>query len=207
MTQASDPDVRRVLVMFKTHLDVGFTDTETAVVDAYFTQHIPRAVQTAHELRSRRGHERFVWTVPAWLLYTYLEQSRGSARREAEAAIAAGSLTWHALPFTWFTELLDESTIRASLGFSRRLDERFGRTTTAARLTDVPGHSRGLIRPLAEAGVSFLDVGCNPGCIAPGGALPRRYGTARCERVRLPRPGQPALARTRAGPPGPQRRR
>ena len=168
MTQSSDADVRRVLVMFKTHLDVGFTDTETAVVDAYFTQHIPRAVQTAHELRNRGGHERFVWTVPAWLLYTYLEQSRGSARREAEAAIAAGSLAWHALPFTWFTELLDESTIRASLGFSRRLDERFGRRTTAARLTDVPGHSRGLIRPLAEAGVSFLDVGCNPGCIAPG---------------------------------------
>ena len=41
MTQPSDPDVRRVLVMFKTHLDVGFTDTETAVVDAYFTHHIP----------------------------------------------------------------------------------------------------------------------------------------------------------------------
>jgi hypothetical protein len=167
MTQSSDPDVRRVLVMFKTHLDVGFTDTETAVIDAYFRQHIPRAVQTAQELRSRGGHERFVWTVPAWLLYTYLEQSRGSARRAAEAAVVAGSLAWHALPFTWFTELLDESTIRASLGFSRRLDERFGRTTTAARLTDVPGHSRGLIRPLAEAGVSFLDVGCNPGCVAP----------------------------------------
>jgi hypothetical protein len=167
MNTATHPDVRRVLVMFKTHLDVGYTDTETAVVDRYFNEHIPRAVSTAAELRERDRPERLVWTVPAWLLYKYLEQTKGPDLVRAEAAIAAGDLAWHALPFTWYTELLDASVIRASLGFSARLDHRFGRRTTAARLTDVPGHTRGLIAPLVDAGVTFLDVGCNPGCNAP----------------------------------------
>ena len=110
-----------------------------------------------------------------------------------------------ALPFTWFTELLDESTIRASLGFSRRLDERFGRTTTAARLTDVPGHSRGLIRPLAEAGVSSSTSAATPGASHRG--CPSTAARSCSPRAsRRAGPGQPAVARARAGPQGPQRR-
>ena len=30
-------------------------------------------------------------------------------------------------------------------------------------MTDVPGHTRGLIAPLAEHGVNFLDIGVNGG--------------------------------------------
>ncbi|NHB85992.1 hypothetical protein G7085_19540 [Tessaracoccus sp. HDW20] len=112
----------------------------------------------------------------------------------------AGDLAWHALPFTWYTELLDESSIAGSLGFSRWLDERFGKVTTAARLTDVPGHTRGLIGPLADAGVTFLDIGVNPGCRSP--QVPHApEGPSGLDRRRA-RSGLGALERGRAGPPG-----
>ena len=78
-----------------------------------------------------------------------------------EKAISAGDIAWHALPFTWQTELMDESMISGSIGLSQTLDRRFGRTTTGAKMTDVPGHTRGLIVPLAAQGVKFLDIGVN----------------------------------------------
>lgn len=38
-----------------------------------------------------------------------------------------GDIGWHALPFSWQTELLDPSMISGSLGFSESLDRRFGK--------------------------------------------------------------------------------
>jgi hypothetical protein len=113
------------------------------------------------------GEDRFVWTVPAWLLYKFLNDGPRKAVSQVEQVIADGDIAWHALPFTWYTELLDRSAVAASLGFSAWLDQRFGVTTTAARMTDVPGHTRGLVGPLADAGVTFHDNGCNPGFKPP----------------------------------------
>ena len=84
-----------------------------------------------------------------------------------EQAILKGDIAWHALPFTWQTELLTRSAITGAIGFSKSLDRRFGRKTTGAKMTDVPGHSRGIIGPLAENGVTFLDIGVNSASTPP----------------------------------------
>ena len=154
------PEVKRVLVMFKCHLDVGFTDTQAGVMRKYFDEYFPRAMQVATAMR-QSGTDRYVWTTGSWLLYEYLEQASSDQRRRAEQAVAAGDLAWHALPFTWETEFMDRSMIEGALGFSQSLDQRFGRTTIGAKMTDVPGHSRGLVGPLAAHGVKLLDIGVN----------------------------------------------
>ncbi len=84
-----------------------------------------------------------------------------------EQAIERGDIAWHALPFTWQSELLDRSAIQGAIGFSKALDTRFGRRTTGAKMTDVPGHTRGLVGPLHQAGVVFLDIGVNSASTAP----------------------------------------
>jgi len=152
--------------MFKCHLDVGFIDTQAAVIKKYFEQHFPNAIQIAKTLR-RSGDQRYVWTTGSWLLYEYLEQARTGERKRVEQAIQDGDIAWHALPFTWQTELLNRSAIAGAIGFSKSLDRRFGRKTTGAKMTDVPGHSRGLIAPLAENGVTFLDIGVNSASTPP----------------------------------------
>lgn len=157
-----DPQVKRVLAMFKCHFDAGFLNTQKAIVDLYFQDYFPKAIQVAEEMR-RTGPCPYVWTTGSWLLYEYLEQATPAQRRQMEAAIARGDIAWHALPFNWQSELLDASQISASIGLSKALDRRFGRTTTGAKMTDVPGHTRGLIAPLAQQGVTFLDIGVNSG--------------------------------------------
>jgi len=159
-------DVKRVLVMFKCHLDVGFLDTQARVMRLYFDQYFPRAIQVANASR-QAGEDRYVWTTGSWILYEYLEQATSEQRRRAEQAIEAGDLAWHALPFSWETEMLDRSMIVGALGFSQSLDRRFGRTTTGAKMSDVPGHSRGIVGPLAENGIKFLDIGVNGASTPP----------------------------------------
>jgi hypothetical protein len=163
---AADEQVEQVLVMFKCHLDVGFVDTQAAVIRKYFTRFYPQAIAIAESTRAE-GRPQFVWTTGSWLLYCYLEQANAQDRKRMENAIARGDIAWHALPFTWQTELLDRSAIAGCLGFSKALDRRFGRTTTGAKMTDVPGHSRGLIAPLQEGGVQFLDIGVNAASTPP----------------------------------------
>lgn len=161
------PDVKRVLVMYKCHFDAGFIDTQKAVVDWYFSDYFPQAIRTAEDMR-RTGGPPYVWTTGSWLLYEYLEQASAADRRRMENAIAVGDIAWHALPFNWQTEVMDPSVIAASIGLSHSLDKRFGKTTTGAKMTDVPGHTCGLITPIAAQGVKFLDIGVNGGCTVPG---------------------------------------
>jgi hypothetical protein len=165
-SETPNTGIKRVLVMFKCHLDVGFIDTQAAVIRKYFTQYYPQAMHTAKELR-QDGKDRYVWTTGSWLLYEYLEQANADERKRMEKAVADGDIAWHALPFSWQTELLNHSAIIAAIGFSKSLDRRFSRKTTGAKMTDVPGHSRGIIGPLAENGVTLLNIGVNSASTPP----------------------------------------
>ena len=158
--------VKRVLLVTKCHLDVGFSRTQAKVMREYFDIHYPAAMKTAAELREE-GLYRYTWSTGSWLLYEYVEQASSSQRRSMEAAIEFGDIAWHALPFTWQTEMIDRSMIEGALGFSADLDRRFGRKTIGAKMTDVPGHSRGIIVPLQAHGIRLLDIGVNPASTPP----------------------------------------
>src|ERR1700742_4322706 len=157
------PEIKRVLIVFKCHFDAGFIDTQANVVHRYFNEFFPKAIDTAEQLSRNNGpdHANYTWTTGSWLLYEYLEQASADQRKKMEQALADGFIAWHALPFSWQTELMDPSLISGAIAISGSLDQRFGRKTTGAKMTDVPGHTRGLVSPLAAAGVKFLDIGVN----------------------------------------------
>lgn len=160
-----DPDVKRVLMVCKCHLDVGFVDTQANVVRKYNEVYFPRAIEVATEMR--KGGDRYVWTTGSWLIYQYLEKAAPAQRQRMEKAIAEGDIAWHALPFTWQTELMDPSMIAGALSIADALDRRFGRKTTGAKMTDVPGHTRAIVGPLAAHGVKFLNIGVNSASTPP----------------------------------------
>jgi hypothetical protein len=161
-TAAPDASVKRVLVMFKCHFDAGFIDTQYNVVHKYFNQYFPQAIAIARAANAG-GKRRYVWTTGSWLLFEYLEQAPAAERKAMEDAIARGDIAWHALPFTWQTEMLSPSMIEGSLALAQSLDRRFGTVTTGAKMTDVPGHTRGIIPPLAKHGITLLEIGVNGG--------------------------------------------
>ncbi|MDF2927032.1 MAG: glycoside hydrolase [Paenibacillaceae bacterium] len=158
--------IRRVHVVFKTHLDIGFTDLAAQVVDKYMLAYIPKAMDLAGELERSGGQAQFVWTTGSWLIDEYLRREDTDHERMLRA-IGKGQIVWHGMPFTTHTELLDASLLEYGLSIAGRLDARFGRRTIAAKMTDVPGHTIGMVDALAAAGIRYLHLGVNPASRVP----------------------------------------
>src|SRR5690606_37014905 len=97
-------DIDTVHVIFKTHLDVGFTDLAAQVIDRYMTQFIPDALALARDMQANHPDEPFRWTVGSWLIHEYFARQSPDRCAEMEAAIRDELVTWHALPFTTHTE-------------------------------------------------------------------------------------------------------
>ncbi len=153
--------VKEVFLVFKTHLDIGYTDYAAAIKERYLKEYLPAAVRVARE--SEGSECPFVWTTGAWLIEEALKQDDGTL----DAAIRDGLVTWHAMPFTVHTEYMNPALLEACLDVSKRLDERYGRKTISAKMTDVPGHTAGIVPLLAARGVELLHIGVNPGTPVP----------------------------------------
>lgn len=163
----ADPSIKKVHVIFKTHLDVGFTKLAGEVVKTYMQEFIPNALALSEKLRQENQKDRYVWSTGSWLVHEFLEQAEPADRKRMEAAIERGDIAWHALPFTTHSELADPSLYELGIQLSAALDKRFGKKTIAAKMTDVPGHTRGLVPILAKNGVRFLHIGVNSASMPP----------------------------------------
>lgn len=150
--------IKKVFVVHKTHLDIGFTDSAANVMHRYLETFIPGAIATAREC-NKDGKRNFVWTVGSYLIERYLKE--GSDPELLERAIEDGMIAWHGLPLTTHTELMDGRLFEYGLSISKRLDERFGRHTIAAKMTDVPSHTHAMVPYLAKAGIKYLHIGIN----------------------------------------------
>lgn len=159
--------IGKVLVLFKTHLDIGYTDFAANVLKRYREEYIPGALRTARELRESGGKERLIWSTGSFLIWDYLRTADEKGRREMEEAIRNGDISWHGLPCTTHTELMDASLFTYGLSLSQELDSRFGRNTIGAKMTDVPGHTAAMLPYLERAGIRFLHIGVNPASTVP----------------------------------------
>lgn len=140
-----DADIQKVYVIFKTHLDVGFTDWGSKVIDTYTYNFIPAVLNLSEEItKDSLSQIDYPWTCGSWLIWNYLERASNENGQRIKEAIGRGDFTWHAMPFTMQVELCDSAMLSAALNISKKLDLLFGRKTIAAKITDVPGVTRGL---------------------------------------------------------------
>ena len=162
-----NPDIRKVHIIFKTHLDIGFTDLSSIVERKYIENFIPKAIDVAQQLREAGGEEQYVWTTGSWVIASYLEQASKKEVRRLEDAIKRGDIVWNAMPYTTMTEVMTREHLRTILRLSEQLDKKYGKKTIAAKMTDVPGHTRGIIPVFNDAGIKMLHIGVNKQSYAP----------------------------------------
>lgn len=154
-------NIKKVHVIYKTHLDVGFTDLAKNVVDKYINSFIPKAIELAGKVNKNKENKKFIWTVGSWLIDEYLRRANKEEKQKLIEAIKKGNIAWHGLPFTTHSELMDKELFEFGISISKELDEKFSRDTIAAKMTDVPGHTRGIIEPLCRNGIKYLHLGVN----------------------------------------------
>ena len=160
-------NINKVLIVFKTHLDIGFTDFSSNVIKKYKEVFIPNAIKTARELREKNSEASFRWTTGSWLIYEYLKDASPERRKDLVNAIENGDISWHGLPFTTHTELMSKELFEYGVGISQKLDKMFNKKTAAAKMTDVPGHTKAMIPLLKKAGIELLHIGVNPASAVP----------------------------------------
>ena len=157
-----------VIVVFKTHFDIGYTDLAGSVVNKYQTSMIEGALKVIDKTRSLPGDEHFTWTLPAWPMQQILTGSSPEVKARVVEALKSKYLAVHALPFTIETEASDLETLarafQASSDISREYELELPRD---AKMTDVPEHSWILPTILANAGIKFLHLGCNAASQSP----------------------------------------
>lgn len=153
---------KEVIIIFKTHLDVGFTDYAENIVSRYLNEYIPRAIDIGYELKDTDTP--FKWVVGSWLIHIALKNDTAG---RVEQAVRDGILCWHALPFTTHTEAMNEKLFEYGLSISGELDRRFGKRTVGAKMSDVPGHTVGMVPLMKKHGISFLHIGVNPATPIP----------------------------------------
>ena len=84
-----DITAKKVIVVFKTHLDIGFTGLAEDVLRRYCDDFIPAAVELAFRVNTG-AQKKFVWTVGSYLIRYYLEHAKPDACARLEQAIRAG---------------------------------------------------------------------------------------------------------------------
>lgn len=152
--------MKKVFVVSKTHLDLGFTDYAENIRKKYLRSFIPDAISLAEKVNTP-DKKYFVWTTGSWLLKEMLYNANNAQREKLINAVKNGNIAPHAMPFTTHSELLDYDTFDYGLSIVDELDKIRGRKTVAAKMTDVPGHTRGIVKPLAKHGIKLLHIGVN----------------------------------------------
>ena len=157
------PAVEQVWVVFKTHLDIGYTDRIEEVLRKYRVAMMDGALAVVEASRELPADQRFSWTLAAWPLTHVLGPQQDPARRaRIERAVREGAITFHAWPYTTHTETQDLEELVRGPGYATRLARQFARPLPiGAKMTDVPSHSWVMPTLLAHAGVRFLQLGCN----------------------------------------------
>ncbi|KAI8469213.1 MAG: hypothetical protein J3K34DRAFT_459474 [Monoraphidium minutum] len=183
---AADGGNKTVHLIFSSHLDVGFTDMDNAVIELHWYTHYPRAITLARWFDAHGRGDGFRYLTHSWLVSLFFDcPSRpgltcpaAAEQSELAAAIKCGAITWHAAPFNPNYEarpqrMFDADTLGYAFDMTHGLDARFGlKPKAVASLRDVPGLTRGALPVFASRGVRALTCGVN-GFSAPP-AVPKR---------------------------------
>ncbi len=167
--------VTDVYVVFKTHLDIGYTHLIEDVLKKYRVDMMENALKIIESGRSLPKDDRFSWTLPGWVKTVILGPEEDPKRKKRiEEAIRNGELVFHALPATLHTESLDYEDLVRGLTFSVDAAKEYGMPVSiAGKMTDVPEHSWVLPTLLKHAGIEFMHIGCNTASAYP--RLPRLF--------------------------------
>lgn len=167
--------VREVIVVIKTHFDIGYTHRVKEIVHHYRTEMIDRAMDIMDQSRNLPAEQQFAWTGPGWVMSKVLEDWPGQTparRKRLEGYLNAGRFRVHALPFTLESDACEpEEMARGFIFASQLCREHRMPLPISGKMTDVPSHGGALATVLAQAGVRFMHIGCNwpSGCVKTPG--------------------------------------
>ncbi len=159
---ATKPGLTSVIIVYKTHFDIGYTSTAKEVVHDYRTEMTDRLLDAIERNQSQPKDQQFVWTLSGYPMQQILWEGQAPERRaKIEQAIRDGNIAIHALAGSLHTETAGlEDLVRGGLGISSALCRTYGQPLSiSAKMSDVPGQSWALPTVFSHAGIKFYHMG------------------------------------------------
>ena len=166
---------REVIVIIKTHFDIGYTHRVKEIVHHYRTEMIDQAMDIMDQSKRLPPEQQFAWTGPGWVMSKVLEDWDGQTparRQRLDDYVKTGKFQFHALPFTLESDACEPEEMARGFVFASDLCRKYGRPLPrSGKMTDVPSHGGALATVLAHGGVKFMHIGCNwpSGCVKTPG--------------------------------------
>ncbi len=165
---AINNQVNDIVIVFKMHFDIGYTDWSQGVLQQYSGEMLSETLKSIEETSFLPKPEQFKWTIPSWPLKYMLENASSENRIKLEQAIKKERIIPHALPLTYQTGASDVESLVRGLSYNTTINKKYGTPISReAKLTDVTSYSRVMPTLLKNAGIDILHIGCNPGSSAP----------------------------------------
>ena len=163
--QQQTAQVREVIVIIKTHFDIGYTHRVKDVIPYYRTGMIDKAMSIMDAGKELPPEQQFAWTAPGWVMSKVLEDWAGQTierKRKLDDYVKSGRFRFHSLPFTLESDACEVEEMARGFTFSSRLCRQYGLPLSrSGKMTDVPSHGGALATVLAQGGVKFMHIGCN----------------------------------------------
>ena len=163
--QAVNSNVKEIIVIFKTHYDIGYTNRVKDVIQYFRTEMIDKVLDIMDKTRDMPEEQQFGWTVSGWVMAKILEDWEGQTperSRLVQEAFKSGRIVSHAAPFTVQSEIMFPEDFARFYEPSTSIALKYGLPLSrGAKMTDVPSQGSVLATGLAQAGVEFVHIGCN----------------------------------------------
>lgn len=157
--------VEEIIIVCKTHFDIGYTERVDQIVEYYRTEMIAKALDNLDKSKDMPPEQQFTWTGPGWVMEKVAEDWDGQTpmrRLRLEQAFKSGQFVTHSMPFTYETDVVSPELLARSYQPSSSVSRKYGLPLSRdAKMTDVPSHSRLLATALSRGGVKFIHIGCN----------------------------------------------
>ncbi|MCJ8012206.1 hypothetical protein MUG84_10705 [Paenibacillus sp. KQZ6P-2] len=158
-------NLEEVIVVCKTHFDIGYTHRVKEFVHYIRTSMIDKAMDIMDQGKETPPEQQFAWTSPSWVMSRVLDDWEGQTperQKRLDDYVKSGRFKFHALPFTLESDACEPEEIARGLTFASNLSRKYSMPLpTSSKMTDVPSHGGALATVLANSGVKFIHIGCN----------------------------------------------
>jgi len=153
--------VEKVIIVYKTHFDIGYSETVQQVVHDYRTSMSDHLLDVIEKNSTQPRDKQFVWTLSGWPMKQILWEGQAPERKQKiEQAIRDGNIAIHAFPFSIHVESADLEGMVRGLNISSTLDRKYGQPLSiSAKMSDVPDGSWIIPTLCAHAGIKFYHMG------------------------------------------------
>ena len=113
------PALKEIVIVYKTHFDIGYTQLARDVCHQYRTEMADKVLEAIEWNAHQPKEKQFVWTLSGYPMSQILGPEQAPDRREKiSRAIRSGNLVVHALAFSMHDETFEPEDLVRSLGWS-----------------------------------------------------------------------------------------